>query len=187
MILALVEALISGGTRLLTGAQARWLGCGPSDVQRVYYANHASHMDFVLIWSVLPPRLRRKTRPGRRHRLLEPRRCETILDSPHLSRRHGNESELRSRRQPNHGHVQRPGSGCVPDFVSGGYPWAGRDVLPFRAGVYHLAQAYASVELVPVWVDNSYRIMPKGTLFPYPCSALCVRKAAPAGDGRTQE
>ena len=58
-----VGKLITAATRLLTGAQARWIGCAPLDAHRVYFANHTSHVDFVLIWAALPDRLRKKTRP----------------------------------------------------------------------------------------------------------------------------
>ena len=47
----LVAALIARGTKLLTGVRGRWIGCGPSQAQRIYYANHSSHMDFPLLWS----------------------------------------------------------------------------------------------------------------------------------------
>ncbi len=62
---ALAQAAGGGITtfaRLLTGAQPRWIGCQPASAQRIYFANHASHADFVLIWSSLPPRLRARTR-----------------------------------------------------------------------------------------------------------------------------
>jgi hypothetical protein len=39
---------------LLTGAQARWHGCPPKAEQRIYFANHQSHADLVLIWAALP-------------------------------------------------------------------------------------------------------------------------------------
>ena len=58
-----VAGVLTGFTRLITGAQARWLGCAPVPAQRIYFGNHASHADFVLIWSSLPPLLRRITRP----------------------------------------------------------------------------------------------------------------------------
>ena len=58
-----VAGTITGFTRLVTGAQARWLGCAPAPVQRIYYGNHSSHADFVLIWASLPPALRAHTRP----------------------------------------------------------------------------------------------------------------------------
>jgi 1-acyl-sn-glycerol-3-phosphate acyltransferase len=47
----------------LTGATARWINCAPEARQRVYFANHTSHLDFVVLWSVLPRHLRAQTRP----------------------------------------------------------------------------------------------------------------------------
>ena len=44
--------------RFITAVRAIWAGVEPVPVQRVYFANHTSNGDFVLIWSVLPPRLR---------------------------------------------------------------------------------------------------------------------------------
>jgi 1-acyl-sn-glycerol-3-phosphate acyltransferase len=55
--------VIAGLIRLLTGAQARWTGCAPDPVQRIYFANHTSHLDFPVIWASLPPALRLLTRP----------------------------------------------------------------------------------------------------------------------------
>ncbi len=49
--------------RLLTAVRGVWLGAGPTRRQRIYFANHTSNGDFVLIWSVLPPALRYRTRP----------------------------------------------------------------------------------------------------------------------------
>ena len=48
--------------RLVTGARAHWHGCEPSTQQRIYFANHTSHIDTVALWSALPPDLRAKTR-----------------------------------------------------------------------------------------------------------------------------
>src|SRR5260370_15152853 len=52
-----------GCARLLTGVVPKWQGCLPARRQRVYFANHTSHGDFVLIWTVLPRLLRPLTRP----------------------------------------------------------------------------------------------------------------------------
>ena len=49
--------------RVLTGAQARWYGCPPRAEQRIYFANHQSHADLVMIWAALPHELRSITRP----------------------------------------------------------------------------------------------------------------------------
>lgn len=63
MFAELIARACSGAIQLLTGARALWLGCAPSSAHRVYYGNHTSHGDFVLIWSSLPPALRRQVRP----------------------------------------------------------------------------------------------------------------------------
>lgn len=49
-------------TRLLVGAYPQWMGCNPSHKQRIYFANHTSHLDTVVIWTALPGLLRRVTR-----------------------------------------------------------------------------------------------------------------------------
>lgn len=59
----MIAALIAGFARLVTGATARWLVEPRSERQRVYFANHASHADFVTIWAALPPPQRARTRP----------------------------------------------------------------------------------------------------------------------------
>ncbi|MDO9290481.1 MAG: 1-acyl-sn-glycerol-3-phosphate acyltransferase, partial [Hydrogenophaga sp.] len=49
-----MSTFLLGLVRLLTGAQARWYGCPPKAEQRIYFANHQSHADLVLIWAALP-------------------------------------------------------------------------------------------------------------------------------------
>ena len=49
--------------RLITGAQGHWYGSPPKAEQRIYFANHQSHFDWVLIWASLPRDLRAVTRP----------------------------------------------------------------------------------------------------------------------------
>lgn len=173
----LVAALITGGTKLLTGVQPRWLGCGPADVQRIYFANHTSHMDFVLLWCVLPVRLRRKTRPvaasdywerGAFRRYLIHRVFQGVLIARGGSEPHENPIEIMRR-------ALDEGSSLIlfPEGTRG----PGDHVQPFKAGVFHLAQERPEVELVPVWIDNSYRVMPKGVVLPIPllCSVAFGR------------
>mgnify|MGYP000670937752 CR=1 FL=1 len=59
----LLASALCGFARALTGVRALWLGSAPDAGPRVYFANHRSHGDFVLIWASLPPPLRRRTRP----------------------------------------------------------------------------------------------------------------------------
>ena len=45
-------------------------------------------------------------------------------------------------------------------------------LLPFKSGLFHLAGARPQVELVPVWIENLNRVMPKGEFVPIPL--LCT-------------
>ena len=49
---------------------------------------------------------------------------------------------------------------------------------PFKSGLFHLAARFPGVELVPVYLDNLYRSMPKGSLLPVPLTCS-VRFGAP--------
>jgi 1-acyl-sn-glycerol-3-phosphate acyltransferase len=171
MIHRLTAALISGGARVLTGARSRWIGCGPTAAQRIYLANHTSHVDFVLIWSVLPVSLRRCTRPvaagdywerGPLRRYLIHRVFRGVLVARgHIDRDHNPIDAMC--------HALDDGSSLIlfPEGTRG----RGDDVQPFKSGIYHLAHARPDIELVPVWIDNGYRVMPKGA--PLPLPLLC--------------
>jgi 1-acyl-sn-glycerol-3-phosphate acyltransferase len=41
-------------------------------------------------------------------------------------------------------------------------------LLPFKSGLYHLAKSRPGVDLVPVWIANLNRVMPKGEVIPVP-------------------
>src|SRR5512144_2381769 len=58
-----LSTLLIATVRLLVGATPRWIGCAPADTQRIYFANHSSHIDTIALWSALPPELRTHTRP----------------------------------------------------------------------------------------------------------------------------
>src|ERR1700760_4152785 len=60
----MIAEFFAGSVRLFTGVQARWLGCAPDATQCVYFANHTSNLDFLVLWSVLPSAARQKARPG---------------------------------------------------------------------------------------------------------------------------
>ena len=47
--------------RVLSGASVRWISSQPDVCQRVYFSNHTSHLDALLIWSSLPRAVRDRT------------------------------------------------------------------------------------------------------------------------------
>ncbi len=173
-----VAAAITRGAKILTGVQARWIGCAPAATQRIYFANHSSHVDFILLWSSLPAALRRSTRPVAAGDYWNASRLRQYLIHRVF---HGVVVER--------GQIDRASSPIAPivDALDRGdslilFPEGtrgqGEQMLPFKSGIYYIAQARPDVELVPVWMDNTCRVMPKGALFPIPL--LCsVRFGAP--------
>ena len=168
MLEPLVAALITSGTRLLTGVRARWPGSGPSPAQRIYFANHTSHMDFVLVWSALPPGLRAKTRPVAAGDYWS----ETAL------RQYVGKQVFRGVLLDRAG-TDRAASPIAPMLEAldhgeslilfpEGTRGSGAALAPFKAGIYHVARERPGVELAPVWIENSHRVMPKGSLLPVP-------------------
>ncbi|QOY91264.1 lysophospholipid acyltransferase family protein [Paludibaculum fermentans] len=168
MLAELAGALITGATRLMTGVQGRWLGCAPSESQRLYFANHASHLDFVLVWSVLPPRMRRRVRPvaaddywnrGRMRKFLIHQVFRGVL----IAR-----GKVEREHNPLTAMCAALDEGDSLLLFPEGTRGTGGAVQPFKSGVFQLALAYGELELVPVWIDNAHRVMPKGTLLPLP-------------------
>ncbi|MGO4155756.1 lysophospholipid acyltransferase family protein [Cupriavidus sp. YAF13] len=159
--------------RLLTGMQARWNGCMPAAAQRIYFANHSSHGDFVLIWGCLPPDLRSLTRPVA---------GADYWNKSALRRFIGKDvfNALlidRTRAEPGSDPVAlmqqavRKGDSLIL-FPEGTRNTTDERLLPFKSGIYHLAKVCGQIEFVPVWIDNLNRVMPKGEIVPVPL--LCT-------------
>ena len=159
--------------RLITGAQGHWYGAPPKAEQRIYFANHQSHFDWVLIWAALPRDLRTITRPiaardywtstSLKHWI-----TREIFNAVYVSReRSADEDPLEPLME-----ALRHGDSLVifPEGTRGNKG----DPAPFKAGLYHLAEAFPEVPLIPAWVDNVQRVMPKGEVVPVPilCSVI---------------
>lgn len=152
--------------RLVTAPQAIWAGCAPEPVQRIYYANHTSHGDLVLLWTSLPATLRRTVRPvagadywlGSRLRRFVG--CE-VLGALLVDRRGGGDPVADLVR------ALDAGSSLVL-FPEGTRNTGAECLQPFRSGLYHVAAARPDVELVPVWLENLNRVLPKGEFLPVP-------------------
>jgi 1-acyl-sn-glycerol-3-phosphate acyltransferase len=166
-----VSSVVSGGTKLLTGAHARWSEGQPGDRPRVYFANHTSHADFVLLWSALPPSARSRTHPVAasdywsasrfRHFLAHGVFRSVLVERACACKSDDTLGEMIAV-------LDRGGSLILfPEGTRG----TGDDLLPFRSGIFHIARRRPHVELVPAWIENANRMMPKGSFLPLP--VLC--------------
>jgi 1-acyl-sn-glycerol-3-phosphate acyltransferase len=165
-----VSSALLGFVRLLTGAQARWHGCPPKAEQRIYFANHQSHADLVLIWAALPESLRGITRPIAAKdywTASELKRWITteVFNAVYVEReRQGEEDPL----QPL---INALESGDSLILFPEGTRGFDEDPQAFKSGIYNLALRFPNVVLVPAWIHNVQRVMPKGEVVPVP--VLC--------------
>ena len=159
-----------GFVRLLTGAQARWYGSPPKAEQRIYFANHQSHADLVMIWAALPEELRSITRPiaARDYWTKSDFKrwiTTAVFNAVYVDReRQGDEDPL----QPLIDALQ---SGDSLIILPEGTRGHAAEPQAFKAGLYNLALRFPDVVLVPAWIANVQRVMPKGEVVPVP--VLC--------------
>ncbi len=170
--------LLAATIRLMIGASVRWVDCQPAEDARVYYANHTSHMDFVVLWASLPPEVRARSRPvaaqdywesGRVRAYCGKKIFRAVLvdriaahcDAQHRANTRAAVEHMRS--------VLDNGESLIifPEGTRGD----GESVAAFKSGIYHLAQYRPDVELVPVFLQNLNRILPKGEVLPVPLIA----------------
>ncbi len=153
---------------MLTGARAHWLGCAPEGKLRVYFANHTSNLDFVVLWAAMPRHIRAVTRPVAAHdywtasplRLaLAQRVFKAVLIERKRVTRANNPMEPMLA-------ALRAGQSLII-FPEGGR-MDGDGIGEFRGGLYHLAKEGLELEFIPAYIENLNRVMPKGEVLPIP-------------------
>lgn len=185
----LAGALILFFARFITAVRGRWDGIAPTDEQRIYFANHASHGDFVLIWTVLPRRLRFSTRPvaGSDYWLKNSLRRfigRDVFNAVLIDR----DPATRTADPIVQMSEALDAGASLIVFPEGTRNTTEAPLLPFKSGLFHLAQARPSVALVPVWIDNLNRVMPKGEFVPVPLVCTVTFGAAlTLGEGETKQ
>ena len=164
-------ALLAFIARLITGAQGHWKGCPPKAEQRIYFANHQSHLDWVLIWAALPLELRAHTRPiaARDYWTSSPFKqwlTTAVFHAVYVSRTRVEDQD------PLEPLVEALKNGDSLVIFPEGTRSNKDEPQAFKSGLYHLAEQFPHVNLVPAWIDNVQRVMPKGEVVPVPI--LCT-------------
>jgi 1-acyl-sn-glycerol-3-phosphate acyltransferase len=163
----MIAALLAGASRLISGASVRWVDCQPTSRQRLYFANHTSHLDFVLIWSALPPAARVVTRPvaareywerGRMRKYFASRIFNAVLIDRKVSPHDNPVDRIINAMGDRHSVI------LFPEGTRG----SGAEIDSFKSGLYHICVRKTGLELVPVYLENLNRILPKGEFLPVP-------------------
>jgi 1-acyl-sn-glycerol-3-phosphate acyltransferase len=153
--------------RLITGAQGHWLGCPPKAEQRIYFANHQSHLDWVLIWAALPRELRVATRPIAAKDYWTGSRFKHWLTSAVFNAVYVNRQRT-DDQDPLEPLIEALGNGDSLVIFPEGTRSSKGTPQAFKSGLFHLAEAFPQVQMIPAWIDNVQRVMPKGEVVPVP-------------------
>ena len=163
----LTVPLLAITAKLLSGAMLRWHECQPDTCQRVYFANHTSHLDALVLWSSLPGEIRDLTRPvaakdywskGAVRRYMARAFNALLIDREEI-KVHQSPVDLMIREIGHtHSLIVFPEGGRNP----------GEEMQEFKSGLYYLSKKRPDLELMPVYIDNLNRVLPRGEFLPVP-------------------
>ncbi len=153
--------------RFVSGYSVRWIDCQPDSSQRVYFANHTSHLDAVVLWSALPGNLRRLTRPVAAADYWGTTKWKRFLASS-FNALLIDRKKIKVHHSPVEMMIESIGDIYSLIVFPEGSRSADLEMGEFKSGLYYLAKKRPDLELVPVYMDNMSRILPRGEYFPVP-------------------
>ena len=164
--------------RTITRKSVRFLERIDDARQRIFFANHSSHLDFILIWSSLPRDVRERTRPVAGRDYWERSRfrryyVQKVFNAVLIDR-------VLLKGDTVGGSFDRRGRAAVEQMLQGlgaeyslilfpeGTRGTGESIGEFRSGLYYLSRERPDVELVPVRIHGAHKVLPKGRKLPRP-------------------
>ena len=173
-----LAGIIAAFARAVSGVQVRWSDDFSGTArQRIYFANHTSHLDFVVLWSALPAEVRRRTRPvaakdywesGVKAYLAQNVFRAVLVQRGAAAKAESEEEARAAGRATIEQLAEALGETDSLILFPEGTRGTGESVAPFRSGLFHLAKRKPDAELVPVYLENLNRILPKGEFLPVP-------------------
>jgi 1-acyl-sn-glycerol-3-phosphate acyltransferase len=153
--------------KLFSGFTVRWIDCQPDTCQRIYFANHTSHLDAVVLWSALPREMRRITRP-----VAAKDYWSGGWLKPHIAKSFNalliDRKEIKVHKSPIDIMIGEMGDVYSLIVFPEGSRSSGEEMSEFKSGLYYLGKKRPDLELVPVYIDNVNRILPRGEFLPVP-------------------
>lgn len=163
----IIETLLTWIARFISGVSVRWVDSQPDTCQRVYFANHTSHLDGVLIWSALPTPVRRLTRPIAAKDYWERgfirRHLHRVFNALLIDRK-----AIKVHQSPIDLMLREIGDTHSLILFPEGSRSTGGEIGEFKSGLYYLSKKRPELELIPVHINNMNRILPRGEFLPVP-------------------
>ncbi len=168
------RATIVGLARLISGVRVEWHDdLSPEPVPRIFFANHGSHLDFIVVWSALPTAIRKRTRviaagdywgKSRLRRYL----ATTVFNAVLVDRtKFGRDSN------PVEAFAEVLAQGDSMIIFPEGTRSVDGSIADFKPGLFHIAKRHPDIPLVPIYLENLNRILPKGEFLPVPLISRC--------------
>src|SRR5262245_51460428 len=163
----LTVPVLAATAKLLSGAMLRWHECQPDTCQRVYFANHTSHLDALVLWASLPGEIRDLTRPvaakdywskGAVRRYMARSFNAILIDR----------EEIKVHQSPVDLMVREIGKTHSLIVFPEGRRNVEEEMQDFKSGLYYLSKKRPDLELMPVYIDNLNRVLPRGEFLPVP-------------------
>lgn len=163
--------------KMFSGFTVRWVDCQPDTCQRIYFANHTSHLDAVVLWSALPHEIRLLTRP-----VAAKDYWTGSWFKEHIARSFNalliDRKEITVHKSPIDIMIRQMGDLYSLIVFPEGSRSAGEEMSDFKSGLYYLGKKRPDLELVPVYIENVNRILPRGEVLPVPLLS-CITIGAP--------
>ena len=163
----LTASALAVAAKLLSGATVRWVDCMPETCQRVYFANHTSHLDALVLWASLPRNLRELTRPvaAKDYWVKGPvrRYLASVFNALLIDR-----DEIKVHQSPVDLMIREMGDKHSLIVFPEGSRNTNEEMGEFKSGIYYLSKKRPDLELVPVCIDNLNRVLPRGEFLPVP-------------------
>lgn len=163
--------------KLMSGATVRWIDCQPDTCQRIYFANHTSHLDALVMWSSLPKLLRPLTRPVAAKDYWDKsafrRHIAGSLNALLIDR-----TEIKVHQSPVDLMIRAIGTRYSLIIFPEGSRNVTGDLGEFKSGLYYLGKKRPDLELIPVYIDNVNRVLPRGEFLPVPLLS-CITIGGP--------
>jgi 1-acyl-sn-glycerol-3-phosphate acyltransferase len=162
------STLVVALAKFIAGTGVRWVGCAPGPEQRIYFATHTSNLDALIVWTSLPRPLRERTRPVAAQDYWTADRLRHSIATKIFNAVLIERKKVTARNNP----LDLLLAALDEKFSLIIFPEGGRhgglEAGPFKSGLYHLGAKRPAIELVPVYIDNANRILPKGEVLPVP-------------------